>query len=389
MKIAIVTRENAESFYGGDLKALSLIRDGFKELNHEASLVSNVASIQDEDLVFLSNTTLDLSSKRHFLSIFKNKKYALIPFHEDFLKYEIPALGLLNYLKNNLLSIKEPGLDYSVERLIENPSLIYYFPIQVRKDVFFNYDVIKDATINIANSKMEKKTILRDCPQANASVVYLTSGCEECSHRENDDFLKLSNLKKGEYLLQVGRLQLRKNQLATILATKDLDIPLVFISSRGFVSTLITDLILKYRKAKTIIISQDLPRRKEKHLEIIPMPKNKILSNNLLYSAFKNAGLLVHPAFYELPGYTYLEAVKYGIPTIASNWSSIKEYFSDPKTNRYLLDDRVEYVEPYDIDGIKKLILKKFGKKYPENPDMWIYKRTKKDVAKEILDLIV
>ncbi len=401
MKIALVTRENAGSIYGGDLKALSIIKDGFNELGHEAKLFSNIALVQDEELVFLSNTCFDLSPKKDFLKTFKNKRYSLIPFHENFLKYETPALGLFNYLKNNLLKIKETGIDFSIERLIENPSLIYYFPAQARKNIYFNYDVFKDAEMNIANSKMEKRTILRDCPQAKASVVYLTDGCDKYNLDEDDSFLKLTGLKKGEYILQVGRLQLRKNQLSTILATKDLDIPLVFIASRNsstlmdgtisspvnYVGSLTIDLVLKYRRAKTIIVAQDFPPMKEKHLQIIPMGDNKILSNKLLSSAFKNAALHLHPAFYELPGYTYFESVKYGIPTIASSWTSIKEYFSDPKTNKYLLDDRIEYVEPYDFEGIKKLILKKIGKKYPKNPDLWIFKRSKKDIAKEILDL--
>ena len=396
MKIAIVARENAKNVWAGDLKALQVIRDGLLELKHECSILNNVADVKDEDFVFLTNTSYDLSSKNYFLKTFKKKDYGIVAFHEDYIKYDAAAFGLYKYLENNLLNIKKRGFEFPIERLIENPSLIYYYSILPRKNVLFNYEALKTAKIVIANSKFEKKTILRDCPKANVGVVYWTAGCEEYDKNEKDDsFLKFcGGLNKNKYLLQIGRLQVRKNQLTTVLASKDVDIPLVFIATKQKVNAyqkVLIDTILKYRKAfLTIIVSQDLPEGEYKNLKIISMPKNEKLTSKILYSAFVNCGLYIHPAFYELPGYVYLEVAKLGIPCIASKWSSVYEYFSDPKTDnkKYLLDDRIEYVEPYDINTITKLINKKAGKRYPKNPDLWIYKRTKKQVAKEIINLI-
>lgn len=392
MKIGFVIRPNARDVWGGDLKALNIIKSGLEQVNVSVRFFHDLSLIKDEDALFISNTTLDLSPYANFIRSFVQKPYYLIPFHEDFIKYDIPAKGLYRYVRNNLIKNTENGFDFSIDRLIESPSIVYYFSTQPRTTTIDNFEVLKNAKLCITNSKMETQTLLRDCPTANVRKVYLTSGCERHSSEASEEFLKLCNLKKGEYLLQVGRFQVRKNQLSTVLATKDLDIPLVFIATSS--PTLRADLnilieaIIKYRKAPTIIVSQNLPAGKHKNFQIIEMPKGEVLNEELLQGAFANCGMYIHPAFCELPGYVYIEAVKFGVPIIASNWTSIKEYFSDPKTRKYLLDDRISYVDPLDISKMTELIQKNFGKKYTKNPDLWIYKRQPIDVANEILNLI-
>lgn len=392
MKVGFVVRTYANRFWGGDKKALNVIKNGLIQLGHSAHLVDSFSLLSDEDLIFLGNgTNCDLSFPVKFIKSFLRKKYCVIPFHEDFIKYDAPTMGLYSYIQKNLLGVKEESFDFSLERLIENPSLAYYFSVLPRKNVLSNFEALASASVCIANSNFEKATILRDCPSANVQVVYLTSGCEDYSEEEpSDDFLKLCNLKRKDYLLQVGRIQMRKNQLSTVLAAKDLDIPLVFISSASGTLThtqFLIQAILKYRKALTIIVGQGLPYGEHKHLKIIPMPNGDILEHKMLKSAFANCGLYIHPAFYELPGYIYLEAVKFGAPIIASKWTSIEEYFSDRKTGKYLLDDRISYVNPLEIAEMTRLIHKKFGQSYKERPDLWIYKRTPVDVAREILSI--
>ena len=120
-------------------------------------------------------------------------------------------------------------------------------------------------------------------------------------------------------------------------------------------------------------------------LQIIHLDKG--LSQKLLISAYQNAGLYLHPAFYELPGYTYLEAAKIGTPIIASTWGTIQDYFIDPITKEYSLDQRIRYCLPYDINGIEKHILCHFGKRYglSNHP---IFDRNEMDVASEFLQLL-
>jgi hypothetical protein len=140
---------------------------------------------------------------------------------------------------------------------------------------------------------------------------------------------------------------------------------------------------VKWRKAPTIIVAQEIPSCEEGPLKIVPMPNNQKLSNSMLQSAFYHAGLHLHPAFQELPGYTYFESVLLGIPTIASSWTTIKDYFSNPD-----MDDRIEYCHPGNLKEIKKIIEKKFGQKYLSPTNHPIFNRSKSEMASEIIELI-
>ena len=75
---------------------------------------------------------------------------------------------------------------------------------------------------------------------------------------------------------------------------------------------------------------------------MIPIDPQVGISQELLVSAYQNAGLYLHPAFYELPGYVYLEAAKLGTPTIATEWSTLSDYFTNEEGD-YELDDRILY----------------------------------------------
>ena len=106
-------------------------------------------------------------------------------------------------------------------------------------------------------------------------------------------------------------------------------------------------------------------------------------------SAFKNAAVYCHPAFYELPGLVYLEAIQRGIATVASKWSAIKDYFIDESSGKYMLEDRVEYVLPYDIKELEAAIKKQLDRHYLANPDFPIFRRSKVHMAKELLEALI
>ncbi|MFS8563144.1 MAG: hypothetical protein LVR00_01940 [Rhabdochlamydiaceae bacterium] len=254
-----------------------------------------------------------------------------------------------------------------------------------------NWEIFKEAEICIASSPTELKTMQRDCPECKAKSVFFTSGFVESEAAPTSCFLEFSQMASKGYILQVGRFDERKNQLATILSTKDVDIPLVFIA------TLTTQLeyekvcleaIIKYRKAPTLIVSQVIPSMQSGHLKILQMPEGKILPKEMLLSAFFHAALHLHPAFYELPGYTYLESAKLGIPTIASSWATISDYFTDEVTGAYTFDPRIEYVLPYDLPALERLVNKKLSERYDPYPSHFVFHRKSYDVAKEIFQAL-
>ncbi len=386
MKVSIFSRFNEHQKWGGDLEAMYSIAQGMSSLGVDATVISDFSEFTPCDMMFLTSTCLDLREHIRFLNLI-DQPYSLIGFHEDQIKYGGVSLGFYEYIKGCLAGACDPDLPeipFSLEALLENPHLIHYYTVLPRKHSLRNYEVMKQARVCFANSHAEARTMKRDCPSCNAQVVHLTSGAAVDFKKESSrEFLDFTGLSTNGYILQVGRCEPRKNQLATILSTRDLDIPLVFIATQGGHTDYefsCLEAILKWRKAPTIVISQYLAETQMGPLRVIAMPNREKLSLSMLQSAFAHAALHLHPAFMELPGYTYFESVALGTPTIASSWATIDEYFASPP-----LDDRMEYCEPYDLPAMTRLIEKKLGKRYPTEPVHPVFKRTRVDVAREIL----
>jgi len=366
MRIYLVSRRGFWKKWGGDTKALVALCSGLRKLGHRADLIADPANIGPYDYIFLSNTSFDLRPIFHFLQLRKSP-YGLIGFHENKIRHAGASSGFFRYIRGCLDGEHDERYPFAVERLFENPELIYYYSEPPRKMPLFNYDVLKNAQVAIACCKTEAETMRRDCATCDPKIVPWPPGFVEGDETPTSAFLRMTGLKSKEYILQVGRLEQRKNQLATILATKDLDIPLVFIATMTAnmeYEQAALEAIYKYRKAPTFVLSQKIPSMRAGPLHIVQMPEAKKLSTKVLLSAYHHAGLHLHPAFYELPGLTYFESAKLGIPTIASSWATITDYFTDSAGN-YTLDDRIEYVLPYHLPDILKMVKKKFGQSMP------------------------
>jgi glycosyltransferase involved in cell wall biosynthesis len=368
MRIRFLQRESAQNRWAGDLRAIAEICRGLQSAGHQ---IVN----KDADFTFLSNTLLDLRKQHAYLG---GKKHGIICFHEDGEKYFGTAFGFFIYILNALQS---PLI--SIDRLIANPQVIHPFAPKPNFCLHENQRVIEEAHINIVNAEQERSTLMRDFPQARSAVVKWTPGFVHDFPKDPDDsFPKW--IGADNYLLQIGRLEPRKNQLATILATRDLDIPLVLIGTSCWTTDYeeaCLEIIRRYRKSPTIYVAQGRKAETWGNLRIIPMPDGRKLSLPMLASAYKHAGMQIHPAFGELPGYTYLEGAYFGIPTIASHWTTIRDYFTTD--GKYDLDDRILYVTPHNIEEITRNVKENFGKKY-STCEHRIFNRQPVDIGKEI-----
>ncbi len=383
MKIIFINRVNAQSKWGGDLKTISALSSGLQTLGHEAPIISHVSELSPCDFIFINNSLPDLRALKVVIDLM-GIPYGIIPYHEDYARHFSASFGFYSYIQSGL----DKESDFPLETLIQTPQLIHNYPVTAPYTPYINAPVFEGAKITITGSNEEAKTIHRDFPGCPTKTIHWSPGFAEdfLCQSATDEFLSFTGLKSGEYILQVGRMQLRKNQLASIIATKDGDIPLVFISttsqSPNYLATCL-EAIKKYRKGPTLIISENVSPATWGRLRIIPMPDGKKLSASMLHSAFAHAGLHLHPAFCELPGLTYFESALLGIPTIASTWTTIAEYFESPS-----FDDRIEYCEPYDLAKITQLIEKKMGQKYTPGPTHPALQRTSVDVAKDFLSCL-
>jgi glycosyltransferase involved in cell wall biosynthesis len=388
MRFAFV--RNPHHKWGGDLKAVQALEEGLNLLGHESWITTDAVDALRADTISFLGTGFDHTPNMTFMQL-NSREYGSVPFQDDDLLFSIPSHGLFYYVLGIFGKRTEKNHTFSLESLMDRPSLVYYFTQVQTFHALDNYDFLANAKFVIATSSTEERVLLRDAPGCKTRLLRWAPGFVEGALEPRDDsFLKFTGLKSGSYILQVGRITRRKNQLATLLVTKDLDLPVVFIATEGptplYEKTFFA-VAQERRKGPVILITQNRSISSSGNLKVIQMPGGEILPKTLLLSAFAHAGLHLHPSFYELPGLTYLEAARLGTPTVASAWGSLKDYFTDDAGN-YTLDDRVEYALPYDLAALKKLVEKKFGQKYPEIPQHPVFRRTSEDLARDFLKLM-
>jgi len=388
MKIGFVMRADAQRKWGGDLTVVQSYMQGLIELGHSATTMFSPFESANADFLLFTNYFLEKRTALSEVSMLE-KPYGVVAFQGNLLHYYPPATGFCAYVMYCLGHGFETdnGMDFDIELLFEMPHLVHYYGNMPSRSVLYNLDFARKTALWIANSPTEEKTVQRDCPGCKTAVIPIAPGIATSWTTDPDtSFLQISGLSSGSYLLQVGRLEMRKNQLGTILATRNLDVPLVFIATTSpSYEELCFEAAAKWRKAPTLFISQSLTAREEGAVKVIRMPKNEKLSSANLASAYYHAGLHIHPAFQELPGTTYLEAARFGTPTVASNWCTIKDYFYDPVLSHSELDGRIVYAEPYHLNDISQKIEQNFGKKFSPLTDHPSIKRTHSDVAQDLL----
>jgi hypothetical protein len=389
-KVGIATRQNDHQ-WGGDLRALRSARDGVEQMGIDVRMARTAAELTDCDFVFLSNTCMDQRANAKVLQD-RDIPFGLFGFHEDFQFYYPQSMGFSDYISMCLQGLDTKGLKLRMEDLWENPNIFNYFNHEVPKNTLVNLPVMRAASVCVAASHREARTMQRDCPMCNTAVVFWNIPLVSQRADYSDAFLKLTGLAKGEYLLQVGRLETRKNQLATVLATRNLDMPLVLVTTKGYQKTydlLVVNAAAKYRKAPTLIVSEEYPTQVVGGAtRIIQMPNGQRLSEACLRSAYENCGLHVHPAFWEAPGYTYLEAAKIGVHTIASEWGTLRDY-CEFGGNDPCMGDRFTYVCPYDLAQIERAVRENFGRAVDKNLEHPIFERTERDVGKDLVHCLV
>lgn len=334
------------------------------------------------DLVVIEDIFWDFSATAKWLNLMKIP-YFIQPYLHDIIQYSRTLRGLYAYLLP-IIEGRAPE-NHCLETLLEIPEIVNYSPYYPDAKFLNNREGVLAAKCCLTSDPRESKIVLRYFPDAKVNHNFLTPGQTAGSCDVDDSFLQFSGLVKGSYILQVGRIEMRKNHLTTVMATRNLDVPLVMISYNAMNEhTPFRDTVLKaavkYRKAPTIVYTNTSPSREEGSLKVIHI--SKPLSHNQIVSAIGNCGLFLQPSYIELPGYVYLEAAKLGVPTIASSWCSVDEYFK--VGGKYTLDDRIAYPLPHHINAIEQHAREMFGKRYSTS-DHPIFARTEIDMASDFL----
>ena len=391
LTLGICFRRDTAANWGGDVRALETLANGL-ELNHVRVVRAPGPELLPENVhvAFISNTCDDRRPDMEILRQ-RRKPYVLIGFHEDFALYYPTCIGFSEYV--SLMLQKRDVNNYlpNIDDLWQNPNVVLNMAQPVPPNVLFNLEVMRNALFCQAASDTEAATMRRDCPHARIEVVYWNIPLLRNAEEDNEEFLKLTGLTSGEYLLQVGRIENRKNQLASVLATRDIDAPLVFVATRGYqpwYELLVINAAARYRRGPTIIVSQEHPsQRISDRVRIIQMPGGERLSESCLAGAYRHCGLHIHPAFYEAPGYTYLEAAAAGVATVASAWGTIRDYCRF-RSGDETMGGRFEYVLPHHLAGLEQAVSRNFGRRFEPPEDHPIFRRTTEEVGRDTLTLL-
>jgi len=130
-----------------------------------------------------------------------------------------------------------------------------------------------------------------------------------------------------DFVLCVGRLETRKNQLMLLEALRDDPCPVVLVGGRFTYNPQYAALCRGlHRRGPTLVLDHLAPA--------------------MLAAAFREAAVHCLPSWYELPGLVSLEAAWLGSRVAASSWGAVEDY----------LGDTIAYLEPDEPESIRRAI---------------------------------
>lgn len=132
----------------------------------------------------------------------------------------------------------------------------------------------------------------------------------------------------SDFLLCVGRVEPRKNQLMLLTALENDSIPIVFIDGSTTYKPSYKEACCQFKRPGTTFFTGRI-------------------SEELLISAYKAARVHCLPSFYELPGLVSLEAARYGCQIVGTTWGTLPDY----------LEDQCFYCQPDSLESIRSTVL--------------------------------
>ena len=208
----------------------------------------------------------------------------------------------------------------------------------------------------IASGERERQTLLRDYPNTKYAQTYRL-GCEVSEF--NDDgslFIKETGIK--DFVLCVGRLETRKNQLMLLKALEESPLTVVFATG-GF--TYQPEYEQLCRSIKRVGQTHFLGR----------------LSPEILSSAYAAANVHALPSWYELPGIVSMEAARRGVNVVACDRGTAWDYFGE----------KAYYCEPDNAESIYNAVVAAYYAPTRKGLEQTVADCTWDNAAKRVLSI--
>jgi len=326
IRILMQNRPNADECPGGDTVVMNRLADVLRkngvqvDINHGHDI-----DYSRYDLVHLFNFALpEVLEGYARKAIFYGKQFVVTALNEDIPNFYLQGQGFASHLIDY---VRQGQLRFTWDRESRLAS--------GNAPRFRNDWVVGRAAQILTCGSVERASIMRD--YSNAKVAEVKFGVDQTIKGNSQTMEQVYGIK--DYILCVGRLEFRKNQLALLKALEHTDHILVFATGGFSYSPEYDEACRKFkRRGRTIFLER--------------------LSSQDLADVYQGAKIHALPSWYELPGLVTLEAASHGCEIVVSDRGTIRDY----------VGDMAHYCEADDVESIRKAIERAYQNPKGQNP---------------------
>ena len=300
LKVLFQNRPNTFTQRGGDTVVLEQISQGLAVRGHEVTVdVEGVRDPRGYDLVHLFN----FATPRLTQSLAQRAQAAGVPFVVTSLYEDVPEFHNQSHaLAGALIEYVRGG--QRRERWMESREAA----ARAGRSQRFPCDwLVEHAAAVFANGAGEASALKRDFP-ACRTIVEVPVGHETDARGDASLFEKAFGVR--DFVLCVGRLESRKNQLMLLKALEDSDLTVVLAAGGFSYQPEYEEAVRAFkRRGRTIVLDR--------------------LSPEMLAAAYAACRIHVLPSWYELPGLVSLEAASHGKNVVVTRTGTSADYLRD------------------------------------------------------------
>ncbi len=303
LRVAMLNRDNVWSAPGGDSKIMMQMKQAAQLRDIDVSFPGALDQAYSADIVHFVNMTLPApldavakwssTSKKPLLvtTLYEDWPRFLNASHQAFGAYHAFLAGKLSYgaLQDMLVQLQDaqPAPRVNVSRSIEAASLL------------------------LACGDSEAARLRNDFPNVADRVTVVPFEVNAPLAVEQKTIASLrESLGLDEFVLCIGRLETRKNQLALLAALHDENIPIVFAAGDYTPHPSYSEAVRKWKRKAPVRVLDRMPW-------------------HLMSVVIRAAAVHALPSFYELPGLVHLECAAAGTPIVAGEWGALNDYFPE------------------------------------------------------------
>ncbi len=300
-RVLFKMRSNVFAQSGGDTVLLNRLVDGLRDRGFDVVVdINDEERVENFDLVHLFNFALKDNTEGYAKQCVSAKvPYLVTSLYEDWPKFFNQMMAAYQCFEHYIRVGQPDGVWEKLEiEMNKVPASAYWD----------NTYTASHAEVVLTTGQVETDAINRDYPKAK-KVLSIPLGCEVNDKFDNGQaFIDKFGIK--DFILCVGRLETRKNQLMLLKALEDTDHTIVFVANNFTYQPEYAELCRNFkRKGQTIFLER--------------------LSPDELASAYQAAKVHALPSWYELPGLVSLEAGRYGTNVVTATNGTIEDYLGE------------------------------------------------------------